>query len=169
MKRLAVVLSFSIALLSVSIEAQAQQQDTQAQQQEMLRQALIAQTLSNIAHMRYQMLRERADQLRADQGAQQRAAQTQVQAQQYPVAIEECYAVVQRDYANCKAAEYYSSFGHCENRRAERLASCSQGVFVPVGASRKDQCLKRVEAEYRNCGYRAVCTNRWIQGLQECN
>jgi len=83
--------------------------------------------------------------------------------------IEECYAVVERDYANCKEAEYYSSFGHCENRRAERLASCSQGVFVPLGASPKDQCLNRVEAEYRNCGYRAVCTNRWIQGLQECN
>src|SRR6476661_611955 len=85
------------------------------------------------------------------------------------VTIEECYAVVEGDYANCKAAEYYSSFGHCENRRAERLASCSQGVFVPLGASGKDQCLTRVEAEYRNCGYRAVCTNRWIQGLQECN
>ena len=83
--------------------------------------------------------------------------------------IEECYAVVQRDYANCKAAEYYSSFGHCENRRAEGLASCSQGVYVPPGGSRKDQCLNRVEAEYRNCGYRSVCTNRWLQGLQECN
>ena len=84
--------------------------------------------------------------------------------------IEECYAVVQRDHANCKAGEYYSSFGHCENRRAEGLTSCSsQGVYVPPGASQKDQCLQRVEAEYRNCGYRAVCTNRWIQGLQQCN
>jgi hypothetical protein len=52
--------------------------------------------------------------------------------------IEECYGVVEQDYANCKAAEYYSSFGHCENRRAERLASCSRGEFVPLGASRKD-------------------------------
>jgi hypothetical protein len=83
--------------------------------------------------------------------------------------IEECYAVVARDYANCKAGEYYSSFGHCENRRAERLTSCSRGEFVQIGESRKDQCLKRVEAEYRNCGYRAACTNRWLQGLQECN
>ena len=83
--------------------------------------------------------------------------------------IEACYAVVQRDYANCKAAEYYSSFGHCENRRAERLASCSQGKLVPLGASQKDQCLKRVEAEWAACGYRAACQNRWLQGLQECN
>jgi hypothetical protein len=83
--------------------------------------------------------------------------------------IEECYAVVEHDYANCKAGEYYYSYGQCENRRAERLTSCSQGVFVPLGASPKDQCLERVEAEYRNCGYRAVCTNRWLQGLQECN
>src|SRR5215475_7645825 len=83
--------------------------------------------------------------------------------------VEDCYAVVQRDYANCKAAEYYSSFGHCENRRAERLASCSQGEFVPIGGSRKDQCLERVWTEYRNCGFRGVCANRWIQGLQECN
>jgi hypothetical protein len=81
--------------------------------------------------------------------------------------IEECYGAVGQAYANCKAGEVYSSFGHCENRRAEGLASCSQGV--PPVASRKDQCLTRVEAEYRNCGYRAVCTNRWIQGLQECN
>ena len=83
--------------------------------------------------------------------------------------IEECYAAVEHDYANCKAGEYYYSYGQCENRRADRLASCSQGVFVPIGASPKDQCLERVEAEYRNCGYRAVCTNRWLQGLQECN
>jgi hypothetical protein len=82
---------------------------------------------------------------------------------------QECYAAVERDYARCKAAEYYSSFGHCENRRAEGLTSCSRGVYVPPGASQKDQCLNRVEAEYRNCGYRAVCTNRWLQGLQECN
>jgi len=83
--------------------------------------------------------------------------------------VEECYAVVEQDYANCKRAEYYSSFGQCENRRAERLTSCSRGVFVLLGESRKDQCLKRVEAEYRNCGYRAVCTNGWLQGLQQCN
>src|SRR5262245_11482202 len=82
---------------------------------------------------------------------------------------QDCIAAVQRDYANCKNGEYYYSFGHCENRRAEGLASCSQGVYVPPGASRKDQCLNRVEAEYRNCGYRSVCTNRWLQGLQECN
>jgi hypothetical protein len=82
----------------------------------------------------------------------------------------DCYAAVQRNYANCKAGEYYSSFGHCENRRAEGLTSCSQdGVYVPAGASRKDQCLNRVEAEYRACGYRSVCTNRWLQGLQACN
>jgi hypothetical protein len=61
-------------------------------------------------------------------------------------------------------------FGHCENRRAEGLTSCSQdGVYVPPGASRKDQCLNRVEAEYRACGYRSVCTTRWLQGLQACN
>jgi len=83
--------------------------------------------------------------------------------------IEECYGVVERDYANCKAGEYYNSYGQCESRRAERLASCSQGVFVPIGGSQKDQCLNRVEAEYRACGYRAVCTNRWLQGLQECH
>src|SRR5215469_13887012 len=81
--------------------------------------------------------------------------------------VEECYAVVEQQYANCKAGEYYQSFGLCENRRAERLVSCSQGV--PPSANRKDQCLNRVEAEYRNCGYRAACANRWIQGLQECN
>jgi hypothetical protein len=81
--------------------------------------------------------------------------------------IEECYAVETTRIV--KAGEYCSSLGHCENRRAERLASCSQGGFVPSGASRKDQCLERAEAEYRNCGYRAVGTNRWIQGLQECN
>src|SRR5262249_30367562 len=80
-----------------------------------------------------------------------------------------CYAVVQQDYTSCKAGEYFYSFGHCENRRAGGLASCSQGVYVRPGASRKDQCLERVEAEYKNCGYRAVCTNRWLQGLQECN
>jgi hypothetical protein len=83
--------------------------------------------------------------------------------------IDECYDAVGRDYANCKAGEYYYSYGLCENRRAEELASCSQGRYVPPGASPKDQCLTRVEAEYRNCGYRAVCTNRWLQGLQECN
>ena len=83
--------------------------------------------------------------------------------------IEECYDAVGQDYANCKAGEYYRSFGHCENRRAEGLASCSQGVYVPPGASPKDQCLERVQAEWRNCGYRAACANRWIQGLQECN
>src|SRR5262249_40431071 len=93
MKRLAVVLSFSIALLSVPIEARAQQQETQDQQQAMLRlqqfmadQAAIAQSLTNIANMRHQVMRDLANQLRDDQGAQQGAAQIQVQAQQYPVA-----------------------------------------------------------------------------------
>lgn len=78
--------------------------------------------------------------------------------------IEECYDAVGQDHANCKAGELYSSFGHCENRRAEGLVSCSHGEYVAPGASRKDQCLARVEAEYRNCGYRSVCTSRWIQG-----
>jgi hypothetical protein len=83
--------------------------------------------------------------------------------------IDECYAIVQQDYANCRAASYYQNFGQCENRLNERMAACSQGVFVPLGASRKDECLNRVHEEYKNCGYRAVCQNRWLQGLQACN
>jgi hypothetical protein len=81
--------------------------------------------------------------------------------------VQECYDAVEQAYANCTAVRINSNFGLCENRRAERLASCSQGVWP--GPSPKDQCLERVEAEYRACGYRAVCTNRWIQGLQQCN
>ena len=84
--------------------------------------------------------------------------------------IEECYAVVEHDYANCKAGEYYYSYGQCENRRAEQMAYCSQGQYVPPGASQKDQCLQRVQQEYAACGYRGgACTNRWIQGLNECS
>jgi hypothetical protein len=110
MKRLA-VLSFSIALLSVSIEAQAQQ---------------------------------------------------------YPVTIEQCYAAVQRDYGNCTSGSLYPDYGLCRNRAEQALVNCQQGVYVPPGGSPKDQCLQRVLDEYKNCGYRAACQNRWIQGLQEC-
>ena len=83
--------------------------------------------------------------------------------------IEECYAAVKRDYDNCQAGSYFQNYGHCQNRARAALASCQQGVYVPPGGSTKDQCLQRVEAEYRNCGYRAACTNRWIQGLNECS
>jgi hypothetical protein len=82
--------------------------------------------------------------------------------------IEECYDAVQHDYANCKAGEYFDSHGLCENRARAALASCQRGIYVRPGESSKDQCLQRVEAEYRNCGYRAACSNRWIQGLNEC-
>jgi len=83
----------------------------------------------------------------------------------------QCYAAVERDYANCKAGEYYSSFGHCENRRAQGLTSCSNGGgYVAPGTSQKDQCLSRVMAEYQACGYRAgACADRWIAGLGQCN
>ena len=83
--------------------------------------------------------------------------------------IEECSDAVERDYANCSAGSYYQNFGQCENRRAQGRAFCLQGRYVPPGASQKDQCLTRVQAEWANCGYRNVCANRWIQGLQECN
>lgn len=83
--------------------------------------------------------------------------------------VEECYQVVQRDYVNCTRAGVYSDLGQCQYRWAERQAQCAQGIFVPIGESSKDQCLNRVEAEYRSCGYRAACTDRWLQGLQSCN
>jgi hypothetical protein len=83
--------------------------------------------------------------------------------------IEECYAAVQRDYNNCAAGSLYSDFGHCQNRARAALVSCQQGIYVPIGGSPKDQCLQRVEAEYKNCGYRAACSNRWIRGLNECS
>jgi hypothetical protein len=83
--------------------------------------------------------------------------------------IEECYAAVKRDYDNCQAGSYFQNYGHCDNRARAALASCQLGVYVPPGGSPKDQCLQRVEAEYRNCGYTAACTNRWTQGLNECS
>lgn len=83
--------------------------------------------------------------------------------------IEECYTAVQRDYDNCTAGSLYQNFGQCENRARAALASCQRGIYVPPGASSKDQCLQRVEGEYKNCGYRAACSNRWIQGLNECS
>jgi hypothetical protein len=167
MKRLA-VLGFIIGLLGVPIDVQA------AEPSEELRgflekQAQVGQTLSNIANMRYEMMKEVLRNLREpEQNAAPPIQYYAAPPTQYS-APTNCVAVVERDYANCKAGEYYSSFGHCENRRAEGLTSCSKGVYMPPGASRKDQCLNRVEAEYRNCGYRSVCTSRWLQGLQECN
>jgi hypothetical protein len=83
--------------------------------------------------------------------------------------IEECYAAVQRDYDNCAGGSLYPDYGLCRNRALAALASCKQGRYAPPGTSPKDQCLQRVEAEYRNCGYRAACSNRWIQGLNECS
>jgi hypothetical protein len=91
-----------------------------------------------------------------------------VPSQSKALTLAECNDIVESDYANCKAGEYYSSFGQCENRRAERLVACSQGFFKPLNGSPKDQCLERVESEYRSCGYLNSCTNRWIQGLQQC-
>ena len=83
--------------------------------------------------------------------------------------VAECYDAVEQDYANCTGTSYYSNFGHCENRRAQGLVYCSQGKYVAPGASQKDQCLTRVQEEWKSCGYRNVCANRWIQGLQQCN
>jgi len=84
--------------------------------------------------------------------------------------IEDCYAAVDGEYQNCAAGSYYSDFGNCQNRWAERRAYCSKGIYVPLGASPKDQCLNRVQDEYKSCGYRmGPCSDRWIQSLQACN
>src|SRR5215471_14311900 len=83
--------------------------------------------------------------------------------------IEECYAAVKRDYDNCQGGSYFKNYGHCQNRAQAALASCQRGEYTPPGRSPKDQCLQRVEAEYRSCGYRAACSNKWIQGLNECS
>jgi hypothetical protein len=70
---------------------------------------------------------------------------------------QECYDAIAQDYNMCKQAEYYSCYGCCENRRAEQMAHCAQtGEYLPPGASQKDQCLARVQAEYEACGSRGV-------------
>jgi len=69
--------------------------------------------------------------------------------------IEECYDAVGQDYANCKAAEYYSSFGHCENRRAEGLASCSQRRI------RATRCKPKRPMSYES---RSGVQELWLQG-----
>ncbi len=153
MKRIA-VLSI-IGILGVPIQGQAQSGNAATVEEYQRRQQEVDQALRNIANMRHQRLKEIAESLRAEPNA---------------ASTTECYAAVQRDYANCKAGEYYSSFGHCENRRAQGLTSCSNGGgYVPPGASQKDQCLNRVQAEYQACGYRAACSNAWLAGLNQCN
>jgi hypothetical protein len=62
------------------------------------------------------------------------------------------------------------NYGQCENRQKQQLTLCySDNRYVGVGESPKDQCLNRVQEEYRNCGYLPACTNRWLLGLQQCN
>jgi len=82
---------------------------------------------------------------------------------------QDCYALIQRDYQLCMTASAYPNLGQCANRQAEQLAICASTGRYPGFESQKDQCLNRVEAEYRACGYRAVCTNAWLQGLAQCN
>jgi len=40
--------------------------------------------------------------------------------------IEECYAAVEGDYANCIGASLYPTLGQCENRMAQQI--CSAGT-----------------------------------------
>lgn len=81
--------------------------------------------------------------------------------------VGECYTIVERDYALCNSGPY-NSFGQCENRRAERLVACSQGKFLPLNGSPKDQCLERARAEFQRCGGTNRCMNGYIQGMQQC-
>jgi len=92
-----------------------------------------------------------------------------VSSESQALTIEQCYALVKRDYDNCQAGSYYKNYGHCQNRAQAALAACQQGIYVPIGASPKDQCFKRVEAEHMACGNRPACADRWIQGLNQCS
>jgi hypothetical protein len=83
--------------------------------------------------------------------------------------IQECYAAVQRDYDNCAAGSLYPDYGYCRNRAAQGLVYCQQGRYVRPGTSQKDQCFTRVEAEHASCGNTPACSNRWIQGLNQCS
>lgn len=155
MKRIA-VLSI-IGILGVPIQGQAQSSNATTVDEFERRQQEVGRVLRDIAEQRHQMMKEVAKNLRA---AEQNAPPTT-----------QGYAAVERDYANCSNASLYSNFGHCQNRRAQGLANCSQGgEYMAPGTSQKDQCLNRVMAEYQACGYRAgACADRWIAGLGQCN
>jgi len=81
--------------------------------------------------------------------------------------IEECYDAVGQDYANCKAGELYSSFGHCENRRAEGLVSCSHGEYVAPAA--KTNVLREWKRSIGTVVTGVSARAGGFRGLQECN
>lgn len=86
-------------------------------------------------------------------------------------ALADCNAVVEEAYQNCKAGEYYNSYGLCENRRAQALEACQHGASYQssedIFKNPHDQCLKRANDFLLSCN-RNSCMPTFLNMLAKC-